>query len=205
MFNVNSFKKGKHIQSLKLAKEQSDQRLERKRLKIINSLAQSSRNRQQQWLDKISDSDAFAKNFHEGAIPLKHSDLLSFRPRSLDNKAFNNLGYTPEKHRALEMSKTHRDLFLLDNNKYDSKDNNKQPEYRKSDPEKVIQNRLKFSFLNSHQKIANSILNSQRYSLEPASEKLRFNPKFRENNRAKWISNNNFIMGYKDKSIKPLK
>lgn len=34
---------------------------------------------------------------------------------------------------------------------------------------------------------------------------MRTNPRFRENHRQKWLSHKDFIMGYKEKEIKPLK
>ena len=175
----------------------------KKKLKIINELAQQSKNRLLEWQNKISQSDEFAKLFHEGAMPLKHPDLISFRPRSSSNRAFSNLRYTPEKQRAIDKSRTYNELYFLDKNKYNSKDS--QPIYRQSNKLKNIHDKFRHTFINTHQKIAHSIRNSGAYSNEPLNEKLKFNPQFRVTWREKWISRNDFKMGYKNKSIQPLK
>ena len=103
------------------------------------------------------------------------------------------------------MSKSYKDIYFIEGEKYNGKDFNKLPVYRDLEKKKIIQPELKYTFSNTKQKVINSIKDSERYSLEPMNEKMRFNPRFRENHRDQWVSRNDFIMGYKNKEIQPLK
>lgn len=117
----------------------------------------------------------------------------------------NKQKYMPAAERALNMSKSYKELYFIEHEKYNQKDYNKLPNYRETDKKKLIQPALKYTCATTKQKVAESIRQSERYSLEPANEKMRFNPRFRENHREKWMSKSDFKMGYKNKEIKPLK
>jgi hypothetical protein len=64
---------------------------------------------------------------------------------------------------------------------------------------------MKYSYKTEKLRIAGNLKNSEPYSLEPANEKMRTNPRFRENHRDKWMSHKDFIMGYKQKELIPIK
>lgn len=64
---------------------------------------------------------------------------------------------------------------------------------------------MKYTYKTEKLRVANNLKNSEPYSLEPANEKMRFNPRFRENQHDKWMSSSDFKMGYKDRDITPLK
>ena len=205
MFNGNSLRDLNHELITKKKRSASEIRKDNKKKELKNYLAQKSENRKQDWLQTVAQSEIFAKHFHDGAIPLIHPDLMDFRPSDVKNNAFKKNKYTSEKKRALEMSKSYKDIYFLEGEKYNAKDFNKLPVYRDVDKKKIIQPELKYTYSNTKQKVLNNIKDSERYALEPMDEKMRFNPKFRENHRDQWVSRNDFKMGYKNKTIKPIK
>lgn len=64
---------------------------------------------------------------------------------------------------------------------------------------------MRYTFKTEKLRIAGNLKNAERYSLEPSNERMRTDPRFRENHRELWMSHKDFIMGYKDKEIVPLK
>lgn len=78
------------------------------------------------------------------------------------------------------------------------------PLFRSIQKKKIIQPPLKFTTTQTKRKIAEGIANTCRYSLEPSNEKMRTNPRFRENHREKWMSHKDFQMGYNNKTIQPI-
>lgn len=152
----------------------------------------------------MAKSPEFAKYFHEGAIPLIHPDLIDFRSYDENNNAFKTRNYLPAKERASRVSKIHKSAHFIEGEKYNEKDPNKKPNFRPIEKKKIIQPPLKYTTTETKRKVAEGIANTGRYSLEPTNEKLRTNPRFRENHREKWMSHKNFQMGYKNKTIKPI-
>jgi hypothetical protein len=187
MFNGNSFREKVQEKVLKKHCSAADIRKKDKQKVLRNYLAHRADERKQDWLENVAKSKEFAKYFHQGAIPLIHPELIDFRPQIDKSRAFKSQNYVPEKQRALNASKSYREKYFVEHEKYNPKDPNKKPDYRKADKKKEIQPPLKYTQATTNSRVVGNIINSARYSHEPANEKMRTNPKFRENHRDKWM------------------
>ena len=154
MFNGNSFREEKHVKAIKKYKSASDLRKLNKKKLLRDYLAQKAEDRKHDWLQAVASSPQFAKHFHEGAIPLVHADLIDFRPQKDQTNAFKNYRYLPEKDRALNMSKSHKQLYFIEGEKYNQKDYNKCPNYRNVDKKKEMQPALKYTYATTKEKVA---------------------------------------------------
>ncbi|CAI2359703.1 unnamed protein product [Moneuplotes crassus] len=161
--------------------------------------------RRDEWLEQVAQSPEFAKYFHGGAIPMVHPDLLDFRPQDEANNAFKKRNYIPERQRALNASTNYKSLHVVEGEKFNDRDPNKKNDFRPVDKKKLLNPPLKYTTSSTKNRVAETISENCRYSLEPANEKMRSDPQFRKNHREKWMSKKDFIMGYKNKTIQPRK
>lgn len=163
MFNGNSFREQKFEKVLKKHNSAADIRKQNKKKVLREFLAQRAEERKQDWLNTVAHSPEFAKHFHQGAIPLIHPDLIDFRPQKDKSRAFKSQNYIPEKQRALNASKSYKEIYFIENEKYNGKDFNKKPEYREVSKKNIIQPPLKYTHATTKEKVAGGIIDSARY------------------------------------------
>lgn len=143
MYNGNSLREQKHVKAINKYNSASDIRKENKKKVVREYLAQRSTDRRNDWCEKVGKSAEFAKYFHH-EYETKHPDLMDFRINDKDSAAFKKFNYLPSKQRALSMSKSHKELYFVEGERYNPSDFNKKPIFRDTNKLKTIQPVMKF-------------------------------------------------------------
>lgn len=116
-----------------------------------------AKQRRDDWLEEVAQSEEFAKYFHGGAIPLVHPDLLDFRPQDENNKAFKTRNYLPAKERALKASQSYKSIHFVEDEKFNDRDPNKKNNFRTVVKKKEINPPMKYTTTQTKRKVAEGI------------------------------------------------